>query len=299
MPYVKRPFAPLNPTPNQVITELHQANENFDILARAFVDENPETRTVLNSFRLQGYLPSFIPSPFRIPVADASGKIHPSWLPDDFGFSGSGSGDSGSEYGFRRVDLTNAVSDYDLQVGEEAYYVWDISVSRVRPLRIRVSGSFYQLMIVGSLNLFKDISYPDSIHLVPNNVLDYGYIASSSMFLDLLDWSTMVRVSGSAWHPFDNRFRFNFSGLLIAWIQNGALFKTVFSLSSDTYKRHLGEVIYPLIAPVVSAQLWVNYDYETGSFFPITWNSLGTLIFGENGAPTQSGILYILVRRLA
>ncbi len=295
MGYVKRPFTPLNPTPNQVITELHQANENFDILAQAFVGNNPETKTVLNSLRLQGFIPSFLSSPFSIPVSDADGKLHPSWLPDS-GFSGGSEIDS--EGGVRRIDLTNATSDYDLQVGEEAYYVWDINTSRTQPLRIRVSGSLYQLIVVGSLDVFKDVSYPDSIVLVPNNVLDYGGIGHSSISLDLLDWSSITRVSGSAWAPFDNKFGFSFSGLLIAWIQNGTYFKTVFSLSGDTYKRLLGGVEYPLIAPNMSYHLWVNYDYETGLFYPITWNSLGTLMFWEGGVPTQRGILYILVRRL-
>jgi hypothetical protein len=43
MGYERRPFNPLTPTHNQVVNELNQANENFDILARAFLNNDPTT----------------------------------------------------------------------------------------------------------------------------------------------------------------------------------------------------------------------------------------------------------------
>jgi len=51
-------------------------------------------------------------------------------------------------YTFRRVDLTNATSDYDLQLGEEAYYEWNTTVSTSLPLRIQVSGMLYEMIVV-------------------------------------------------------------------------------------------------------------------------------------------------------
>jgi hypothetical protein len=41
MPYVKRPFNPLISIENQVISELEQANYNFEALANVFVGEDP------------------------------------------------------------------------------------------------------------------------------------------------------------------------------------------------------------------------------------------------------------------
>jgi hypothetical protein len=46
MPYVRRPFNPLISIENQVISELEQANYNFEALANVFVNEDPITGKV-------------------------------------------------------------------------------------------------------------------------------------------------------------------------------------------------------------------------------------------------------------
>ena len=47
--YTQTPFHPTNPYPNQVITELDLANQNFTTLAQAFVNADPTSLTVVNS----------------------------------------------------------------------------------------------------------------------------------------------------------------------------------------------------------------------------------------------------------
>jgi hypothetical protein len=49
MPYTRRPFQPETPYANQVSIELNKANDNFDILAQAFVSDNPETFKMKNA----------------------------------------------------------------------------------------------------------------------------------------------------------------------------------------------------------------------------------------------------------
>jgi hypothetical protein len=121
MAYIKRPFNPLTPAPNQVINELNQANENFDILANAFQGGDPATGIVLNAVNSQnaqnaqnsdtvdGFHASLTPAPNVIVPLDASGVLD---LSATYVKS--------NVYTFRRIDLTNATSDYMLQVGEEA-----------------------------------------------------------------------------------------------------------------------------------------------------------------------------------
>ncbi len=46
MPYTNRPFNPNTPYENQVESELELANDNFDILAQVFLDNNPATRVL-------------------------------------------------------------------------------------------------------------------------------------------------------------------------------------------------------------------------------------------------------------
>jgi hypothetical protein len=103
MGYVRRPFNPLTPTPNQVITELNQANENFDILARAFVSDNPETFKVkqalnsdnaVNSDTVDGFHASLTPQPNTIKPLDhntlfyhSEGKGSAFFDPSDFTMS--------------------------------------------------------------------------------------------------------------------------------------------------------------------------------------------------------------------
>ncbi len=81
MSYVRRPFNPLLPTPNQVVNELNQANENFDILANAFQGGDPATGVVLNADKVDGFHASLTPAPNVIPVTNTQSVIPQDFIP--------------------------------------------------------------------------------------------------------------------------------------------------------------------------------------------------------------------------
>ncbi len=165
MVYRRRPFNPLYPTPNQIITELNYANENFDILARAFVGDDPRTFIVKQADTVDRFHADLTPAPFTIPVADADGKIDVGWLPDDIvgGIS-------------RRINMLDAPSWYDLQVGEKAYYTLSTNwyEETLLNFRLTLSGSLYKLII----KAFVDIQAIDPrtidfqrLQLYPNDTM--------------------------------------------------------------------------------------------------------------------------------
>ena len=80
MPYTRRPFQPEIPYTNQVSIELNKANDNFDILAQAFVSDNPETFKVKDADKLDGYDASLTPQANTIPISKNNGKLDDGWL---------------------------------------------------------------------------------------------------------------------------------------------------------------------------------------------------------------------------
>jgi len=214
MAYVRRPFNPLTPTPNQVVNELNQANENFDILAQAFLNNDPTTRVLKSDV-----------------------------------------------YTFRRVDLTNAMSDYMLQVGEEAIISFEYEEYEVFiPLRISTqSGTYYEMDMI-FLNYSNSLV---SIHLYPNNM---SY-ANAFIFR---------KISSSGFSQVRNSYFEIFSGSgnasIRAYITNFNWFKVVSVISSE---------------PTLYVSLWDDRA--------IRWTSLGTVYIYCN-YPHYAG--YILVRRL-
>ena len=89
MGYTPNPFNYTGDLPNQVENDLNLANDNFNILAQAFVNNDPTTLKVKNASNadnannadtVDGFHASQIPTADTIPVADSSGKIDPRWL---------------------------------------------------------------------------------------------------------------------------------------------------------------------------------------------------------------------------
>jgi hypothetical protein len=71
-------------------------------------------------------------------------------------------------YTFRRVDLTNATSDYNLQVGEEAIINFTNATSV--PLRIATqSGTYYECHLVVVIQEGLRVGVGNHIFLNPNN----------------------------------------------------------------------------------------------------------------------------------
>jgi hypothetical protein len=81
MGYTTNPFNYTGTLPNQVQNDLQLANDNFNILAQAFVNNDPTTGTVKKADTVDGYHASQTPMPNTIPVANASGKLDAGWLP--------------------------------------------------------------------------------------------------------------------------------------------------------------------------------------------------------------------------
>jgi hypothetical protein len=260
MAYTSRPFNYTGTLPNQVQNDLGLANDNFDILGQAFVSNDPATGTVKNADTVDGFHASQTPAPNVIVPLDANGILN---LSATYVKS--------NVYSFRRVDLTNATSDYMLQVGEEAY----ISFSNVTsvPLHIATqSKTAYSLCLIVTNNAGTSGATAAPIFLNPNNTtyanaFAYrdGYAGDSGAFAG----------SAIAYNGFKIGWAFSF---LFSLISNSTTAKMILSKALDWGAGNLAVVI-------TSVTVW--NDTVT------TWTSLGTITFPQS----TSG--YVLVRRLA
>jgi NADPH-dependent curcumin reductase CurA len=80
MPWIPRPFDYYGTASNQILEDLTQVNDNFEILGNCFVNNNPTTGIVKNADQVDGFHASQTPAANTIPVADANGKIADGWL---------------------------------------------------------------------------------------------------------------------------------------------------------------------------------------------------------------------------
>jgi len=223
MPYNRRPLNPLTPFVNQVVVESNAVNENFNILARAFLNEDPTT----------GVLKSDV-------------------------------------YTFRRVDLSNATSDYELQVGEEAIINFTNATSV--PLRIATqSGTYYECHLICSNTGGTSGAIYSGIFLNPNN----------TTYNNAFVYAQLLRTSTG-----DASLYFTYSSFRIGWAFTNAVF---YITNYTQYKNIRGfQDIYG-----VSEGYPAIIIYSTNWHDTITaWTSLGTITFPQ---PTSG---YILVRRL-
>ncbi len=277
MPYERRPFNPLTPIPNQVITELNQANENFDIIAQAFLSDNPETFIVKNADKVDGFHASTTPTPFTIPVAGADGKIPLGWLPDSV-LGGGGGG------GYRRINMTNATSDYDLQIGEEAYYEWESYPNTALPLRIIVSGSLYQIIISSRRT---NLTGGSTLILIPNNTIYTSF--DDIVIHSVYQYGTYGGVNNLS--PLFHFFHLKFGNVIGFTSYINAIFNTKrkggFCIALEYNTFH--EPFFKLI----------SYFWRGN----IPWTSLGTLFYwcdhcSEDSYSYPPDYLSIIVRRL-
>jgi hypothetical protein len=174
-------------------------------------------------------------------------------------------------YTFRRVDLTNATSDYMLQVGEEAI----INFTNATTVSLRIatqSGTYYKCHLVCSNTGGTSGAVNTAVFLNPNNTT----YSNAFVYADL---SMNSSSTGSGYFTYSS-FR----------IGNGFVNSTFFITNFTQYKNIKGiyDVYgvsggYPLL--IVCSTDW--RDTTTA------WTSLGTVVFPQS----TSG--YILVRRLA
>ena len=76
MPYTRRPFNYTGTLPNQVQNDLELADDNFDILAQAFVNNDPASGVAKNADMVDGFHASQTPAPNVILPLDANGRIY-------------------------------------------------------------------------------------------------------------------------------------------------------------------------------------------------------------------------------
>jgi hypothetical protein len=175
-------------------------------------------------------------------------------------------------YTIRRVDLTNATSDYDLQLGEEAYYVWDTTRSTSLPLRIRVSGMLYEMIVVVPNRIVGAIY----LALFPNN-MTYSLAFQRTVFYPAPDNPAVYnwRDTGSAIYY----EQVGGGGVLISWLQ------TTTRNKGEMHHMTLQHTSTPYSSHMQGAHRW--NDTTT------VWSSLGTLGIG---APNE--VIYVSIRRL-
>jgi hypothetical protein len=260
MPYTRRPFQPETPYANQVSIELNKANDNFDILAQAFVSDNPETFKVKNasysdnSDKLDGFDASLTPAPNVIVPLNSAGILD---LSATYVKS--------NVYTFRRVNLTGATSDYELQVGEEAYI--EFSNATTVPLRIAVvSGAFYEVILNNTENKSVGFTY-----LLPNNTTYSSSFSGLGLYYN--------SGGGSGWAYYSNSY-----SSFVIYNQTPSV-----KFYIDTIRRKLFGIAFYEFGTSGTGFGFIAGKWHT---FTDNWTSLGTLQFPT----TFSG--YILIRRL-
>jgi hypothetical protein len=204
----------------------------------------------LDADMLDGFHASQTPAPNVIVPLDASGVLD---LSATYVKS--------NVYTFRRVDLTNATSDYMLQVGEEAYISFSNATSV--PLRIATSSNalYWLYCSHGCLLLPNNTTYSNAF-----NGVDWGLNNTGTSITTV---NNTITDSGFC---LGNK---GGSGFIISYIDISE-FKTITQhvavFDGAPYSiRHI-------------ACHWIS---------PVSWTSLGTLNF----IASRTG--YILVRRLA
>ncbi|DAD54584.1 TPA: conserved hypothetical protein, partial [Aquificae Conch Spring virus] len=234
--------------------------ENFSILADAFVNDDPTTGIIKNADTVDGFHASLTPAPNTIVPLDANGVL-------DLSVSYVKS----SVYTLRRVDLTNATSDYELQVGEEAI-IWFTNATSV-PLKIATqSGTYYECHLICSNVGGTSGGVIGPIYLNPNNTT----YSNAFIYVDIYR-NTSGFGSERGTH---SAFR---CGLAFSNV-------TMFITNFTQYKGIKG--IYNVYGIAESHPISVLFSTDWRDT-TTRWTSLGTITFPQS----TSG--YILIRRLA
>jgi hypothetical protein len=280
---------PINYPSGLISEDTQKINDNFTQLALAFLNDDPTTGIVKkadnanNADKVDGFHASQTPTANTIPVADANGKIDTNWLKASTTPSANQIPvlDANANlilpntsliktniYTFRRVDLTNATSDYPLAVGEEAIINFTNATSV--PLHIKVTNlsAVYYILFSAFNNLNLPTAYTT---LYPNNT---SYSSS-------------------------------FSGVALYWNSSGDGGFVYYSTSLDGFRLYNQT---PSMSLIINLRQLIVFGYSVfnngtnnigigllSGFWHsnlISWTSLGTLILPF----TLSG--QILIRRL-
>ncbi|MBX0312568.1 MAG: hypothetical protein JHC31_12500 [Sulfurihydrogenibium sp.] len=303
MAYTLTPFNPSTPYQNQVATELNTANTNFTILGQAFYNNDPSSNPVLRASYVGSSAPSnpvagttwldtsttppvlkvYDGSNWKSNVANANtvNNFPASLTPAPntiVPLNSSGILDlsnayiKSNVYTFRRVDLTNASSDYMLQVGEEA--IINFSNASNVPLHIATqSGTYYEMDAVLSNNVGTSSGSSNPIYLNPNNTTYSNAFNGVNIYRNTGDSSVSSSTD-------------TVSAFKIGWAVSSIRAYVV----NFTTNKHT-TVLYSQTGVSGTPTIVVNACYWNDT--STAWTSLGTITF------PQSSSGYILVRRLA
>jgi hypothetical protein len=302
MAYTSRPFNYTGTLPNQVQNDLGLANDNFDILGQAFIGNDPSSQPIKRAVYIGSTPPSdavadtlwfdtsvnppilkvYDGTNWRLvssPDADTVDSFHASQTPapnvivplDANGILDlSATYVKSNVYTFRRIDLTNATNDYELQVGEEAY----VSFSNVTsvPLHIATqSGTYYEMNIIPSNNVGTSGASSNPVYLNPNNT------TYTNAFTYVEIWANNSSSGGGG--------ASTYSAFRIGWGYTNA---RVYLTNFTNHKAVLGMDRITGLSTSPSINCYVSQWNNTTT----NWTSLGTVTF------PQSSSGYILVRRL-
>lgn len=301
MAYTLAPFNPSTPYQNQVATELNTANTNFTILGQAFYNNDPTSQPILrasyigssapsnpvagmtwldtsttppvlkvydgsnwksnvaNSNTVNNFPASLTPAPNTVVPLNSSGILD---LSNTYVKS--------NVYTFRRVDLTNASSDYNLQVGEEAIINFNNATSV--PLHIATqSGTYYETHLICNNTGGTSGASSNPVFLNPNN----------TTYSNAFTYEEYYRNSGGS-----GSNSITYSALRIGWSYTN---NTCYITNYTQYKNARGICDLYGVSNSYPALVIFSVDWNDTS---TAWASLGTITF------PQSSSGYILVRRL-
>jgi hypothetical protein len=209
---------------------------------------------------VDGFHASQTPTPNTIVPLDANGILDLS-----------GTYVKSNVYTFRRVDLTNATSDYMLQVGEEAIINFTNATSV--PLRIATqSGTYYECHLVCSNTGGTTGAGNGDVFLNPNN----------TTYINAFVYADLSRNSN-----FSSSGYFTYSSFRCGSVFSNSTF---FITNFTQYKNLKGICDVYGVSTGYPALLIFTTDWRDTT---TAWTSLGTITFPQ----ATSG--YILVRRLA
>jgi hypothetical protein len=214
----------------------------------------------LTANTLNGHIESVNPQANQIPVLDANANLN---LPYTYAIVT-------KNYTIRRVDLTNATSDYPLAVGEEAIINFKNATSV--PLHIATQdGTVYEMHVISSNTGGTSGGSSSPIYLNPNNT------TYSNAFV----YAELYRNSDGAGSGYTT-----YSAFRISWafpsLHSIIINRTVYKNIKVIYDIYGVDKHYPSL-------YIVSTDWQDTT---TAWTSLGTITFPQN----TSG--QILVRRL-
>jgi hypothetical protein len=175
-------------------------------------------------------------------------------------------------YTFRRVDLTNATSDYELQVGEEAIIRFDTTQSTTKNLRVATVEGLYQMFIWAQYNTSIK---SNQVVLFPNNQSYSNAFTITGLWLN--EGTSLSYGTGSISHFILDRIIEG--GLMLAYISTYTLGK--FMIAWHNVVGSTGDARF---------HNWIQRWNDTTT----PWTKLGTI----STTGWVNGTLIIIVRRL-